>query len=558
MDDLTPLEEQLVQCVGDGGVLDLMDGQQAASEDEMSAWGADRSIRATVIRDILRGKLASDSDPRGIELRGARIDGYLDLRHIPAAVPLSLETCYLASGADFSYAELKSVDLSHCRIRGLVLRDTHVSGQLAASGATVSSAIGPALHADGLRVDGDLVLNDGFTATGVGATGTVRLLGAYVGGQLAMSGAMISNHTGPALHADGLHVDGELFLDDGFTAIGADEAGAVRLLSARVAGELAAPGATITNDTGPALYADGLQVGGELFLNDGFTASGAGATGAVRLPGARVGSQLDATGATISNDTGPALYADSLVVDSQLFLSDGFTAASGSRHAAIVLTGARVGGIFLDLTGVKHTSGRNGTLAVNGLVYAGLPEGPTVAEWLTALAHRTPSYSAQPYQQLAAATRAAGHDGDTRKVLMAQRRDQIDRRAVTAFPERTWAKATGILLGFGYQPWRALVYLLAVLAVAVTLAIVAGGHHGGLAHTTRTTSPNTACTTVEQIGVGIDLGLPLIKTNAREACTTTATRAGQIITAAGWALQALAWALATLFIAGFTGAVRKT
>jgi hypothetical protein len=26
----------------------------------------------------------------------------------------------------------------------------------------------------------------------------------------------------------------------------------------------------------------------------------------------------------------------------------------------------------------------------------------------------------------------------------------------------------------------------------------------------------------------------------------------------GWALQLLAWAFATLFIAGFTGAVRKT
>jgi hypothetical protein len=29
-------------------------------------------------------------------------------------------------------------------------------------------------------------------------------------------------------------------------------------------------------------------------------------------------------------------------------------------------------------------------------------------------------------------------------------------------------------------------------------------------------------------------------------------------TVAGWGLQLLAWAFATLFVAGFTGAVRKT
>jgi hypothetical protein len=38
-----------------------------------------------------------------------------------------------------------------------------------------------------------------------------------------------------------------------------------------------------------------------------------------------------------------------------------------------------------------------------------------------------------------------------------------------------------------------------------------------------------------------------------EALTT-----GQVVTAAGWGLQLLAWAFATLFVAGFTGAVRKT
>ncbi|MFC9687795.1 hypothetical protein ACFTSF_04600, partial [Kribbella sp. NPDC056951] len=168
MDDLTRLEARLLQCVMDGGVLDLTDGQDNVSEEEMSAWGAERSVRATVIRDILRGKLAVEADPRGIRLRGARVVGHLDTRHVTATVPLSLELCYLASGADLSDARLKPVELSGCRIKGLLLRDTHVAGHLIVAGAAICNTTGPAFYGDGLRVEGDLFLNDGFTATGAG------------------------------------------------------------------------------------------------------------------------------------------------------------------------------------------------------------------------------------------------------------------------------------------------------------------------------------------------------------------------------------------------------
>jgi hypothetical protein len=63
---------------------------------------------------------------------------------------------------------------------------------------------------------------------------------------------------------------------------------------------------------------------------------------------------------------------------------------------------------------------------------------------------------------------------------------------------------------------------------------------------------------VERIGVGLDLGLPLIKTGTRTQCDLTANPIGQRLTVAGWALQVLAWVFATLFVAGFTSAVRKT
>lgn len=141
---------------------------------------------------------------------------------------------------------------------------------------------------------------------------------------------------------------------------------------------------------------------------------------------------------------------------------------------------------------------------------------------------------------------------------MAQRRDQIHRRALTGRAERTWARFTGLTLGYGYQTWRALLGLTLVIATAVVLAVILGGR-AGLAQV-RTPPPPIpiACSWVERVGVGLDLGTPLITAGTRTRCDTTNTTTGQTLAITGWTLRTLAWAFATLFIAGFTSAVRKT
>jgi hypothetical protein len=62
-------------------------------------------------------------------------------------------------------------------------------------------------------------------------------------------------------------------------------------------------------------------------------------------------------------------------------------------------------------------------------------------------------------------------------------------------------------------------------------------------------------------GGGVRAGVPSrsrTPTGASNTCKPTNTRAGDLLTIAGWTLQALARAFATLFIAGYTSAVRKT
>jgi hypothetical protein len=154
-------------------------------------------------------------------------------------------------------------------------------------------------------------------------------------------------------------------------------------------------------------------------------------------------------------------------------------------------------------------------------------------------------------------TAPAGHDGEVRKVLMAQRQAQIDRSALTGRGERAWARLTGVTLGYGYQPWRALLGLVAVAMTAVILALTLGAH-GGIARTDPESPAATRCSAVERVGVGLDLSVPLSKIGARDHCDTTASATGQVLSVAGWGLQLLAGAFATLFVAGFTSAARKT
>jgi hypothetical protein len=67
-----------------------------------------------------------------------------------------------------------------------------------------------------------------------------------------------------------------------------------------------------------------------------------------------------------------------------------------------------------------------------------------------------------------------------------------------------------------------------------------------------------SCSLVEQIGVALNAATPLVKPDGSQACRlVTATGLGQLVTVTTWVLQLLAWAFATLFVAGFTGLVRK-
>ncbi len=623
--DLTELEQQVVNTARRGQV--AMPATTRTVEELAVTDDPELQVRADLLRELLRG-LHGDLDPLGIRIEGVRVVGELDLDQVTAVTGLNLYQCALPEGIVCRSARLSGLSLNRSLLAYLAadslrtdsslsmddatitgtgeygaiqLLDAHIGGQLNLVRTTITNTTGPALVADNLRTDSSLSMDDA-TITGTGEYGAIQLLDAHIGGQLNVVRTTITNTTGPALVADGLRTDSSLNIDDA-TITGTGEHSAIQLRDAHIGGQLNVVRTTITNTTGPALVADNLRTDGSLSMDEA-TITGTGEYGAIRLVGAHIGGELNVVRTTITNTTGPAVNADGLRTDSSLNIDDATITGTG-EHSAIRLVGAHIGGqAALLASSLDNSSGpllsmheaqvtgalllqptmvcpaghagmsRRGcsdsgrTITAQGLTYPMLRE-ISWRQWLHLLVHHTPKYWPQPFQQLAATERAAGHDNNAREVLITQQ-NELRRRTPEALGNRL-ARRRHALWGwlgrYGYRANRLVTALAVVLTLAAALSLLAGhvtthpSHHAAERvppTSAKPDNPGTPCSPVELIGLGIDRGLPLGTTGIRTHCDLdTTTGWGQTFTAALWVLQALLWGLATLAIAAYTGLVRK-
>ncbi len=216
------------------------DPAKADNDPEAGCWGADREVRADLIRWLCTDSEATKMvDPRGLRAYGAKVTGKLDLSFATIPFPLALHRCCLTSDSDFRYVKLPALYLT---------------------GTFVKS-----INMDGADVSGDIFFCRGFSAEG-----EVRLLGTQIGGDLDCSGGgTFKNPGGDALSADRINVKGGVFLRDNFSA-----EGKVRLLGAQIGSTLECNGGTFKNPGGYALTANSANIKGSVFLRDNFSAEG--------------------------------------------------------------------------------------------------------------------------------------------------------------------------------------------------------------------------------------------------------------------------------------------
>jgi hypothetical protein len=208
-------------------------------------------------------------------------------------------------------------------------------------------------------------------------------------------------------------------------------------------------------------------VAATLDCSGGFTANGT-----VRLRGARISDNLTFEGAVLNgppDSDGPSLVASlTQAVDFDLTLAR-------PPSGVVDLRGAQVSHLH------DNEHSWPDVVELDGFVYGSIKEEvagerreavgrrDSVAHRV-AWVRRSPGYSPQPYEQLASWYRKAGHDDDARRVLLAKQRH---RRRTLRPAARVWGHLLDVTVGYGYRPWLAGVWLLA-LTLLGTLAFGSG------------------------------------------------------------------------------------
>jgi hypothetical protein len=253
---LSETEKRLQRCAASGEPLNLLVG--VPEDDDVTgalAWPRDRCIRAEVLAScLLRTQDGPQAGASIVRLSGARITGRLVLTGANIARPFFLDQCYLEEVPEISDARTRSIHIVKCYLPGLDARHVNIDGQL------------------------DL--------TDTLAAGRLRLVNAYVAGELVMNGSKLINPAGWTLFAGGITVDGGLFGRHGF-----ESQGGVRLVGARLNGGIFLDHANLIATESGAFVADNMKVEGRMVC-DGMVIDGE-----VRMPGSRINGQLSWDGA---------------------------------------------------------------------------------------------------------------------------------------------------------------------------------------------------------------------------------------------------------------------
>lgn len=493
-----------------------------------------------------------------LRLIGARITGSLDLRHARFDRPLIAECCYFDEPIELVGARLAWLSLRDCAVPGfggyglrvegdldlggssmerLDLFGAQVAGRLVLNGARLGPAgDGFALSAPEAVVGGGMYCNGGFVAEG-----GVNLYGASIGASLEFSGARLESLGRHALRAPGLTVGSDLILDQGFASVGS-----IDLFAAEINGQLWLNGACLSSGTARwGLSAPLLKVRGGVYCRGGF-----GCGGGVNLFGAEIGSTLELEGATLINPGGLALRAPRLSVASDVTLSKGFAATGGIdltdaairgaldleqanlSDATVVLAGAQVGTLRGEPSDAPSAWG------LDGLTYASLDPYRSAAEALRWLRAGARTYHPQPYEQLARYYSSLGHDEQARTVQLAKQRY---RRQGLRPAAKWWGHLQDVVLGYGYRPGRALLWLVILVAVV-------SGYFA--AHPPRAVA--TPAPRFQPVIYALDLLVPVLGLGQKTAYVPTG--AGEWV---AWAGTLAGWVLATTILAAVTRVIAR-
>ncbi|MEJ2865904.1 hypothetical protein [Actinomycetospora flava] len=446
--------------------------------------------------------------PRGLEARHLNIRGDLDLSGCEAFKKVNLDQAQVGGSLYFTGAKLLGRDdvtlsAAEAAINGSMFLDSGFSsvGEVRLLGAQLGQSLelsgGQFLNAGGNALNADRILIEGgvFARRGLQAEGTLNFDLAKIAGIVNSSDSEVWNEGGTAVSFEGATVGGDMML-----RTGVELWGGLVARSCSIRGSLNLNGAKIVHPGMCAVDADNIEVDRGAFLRSGFTAEGE-----VRLLSASIGKLLSFDGGHLKNVGNNALTADHLSVDGSFhFRSEaraegrirlwGCQIAGSVEFNGSTVSAADTAAIILEQSDIKGAlrilpASLEGLVdlrsaQVNVIVDSGLsrktrtllrgcryesliPEPPRVGvrERLDWLRLDPEGYSSQPYSHLASEYQKKGYGVARRRTLIeAQKIERSRHSGIRGLVVPAWSLVLRATVGYGYQPWLAVVWLAAILS----------------------------------------------------------------------------------------------
>ncbi len=495
MTELTE-EHAVSDKAGRQRILDAIDARQVA--DFSALPDAERRLSAEFLQALISGSDDAGGGCCALRIRGAEIIGPLRPPSSAARggrVPVQFRECNFDSPVDLSGAEFLVLRFIDCTLPAFIGASLSVSADLDLSGSRFSGVSDfesdfsqvdqCAIHLNNARIGGKLSLSS-TERSRFSASGTVRLDGARIEGDLSLSGALLDGCGEAALSARSATVGRNVDLNP---AAGhrCEAIGEVVYVAAQITGDLRCEGTRISNPDGRALHCEDLKVesvvlvahpdsnlpfeargrlnfltaviGGSFFMSNARLAPGPDYTGllerggpvAINLQQARISNALafNNVGALESDAASPSL-------DDALTPVRGWFLMTGMQFDALfdnIETGWPAHG-FLDLDGatytrIRHVEGDGRTQKRIAWLRRQFPEGrpgPT-------------SFRPQPYEQLSLVLRQHGLAREANAIAVEKIRVRLAARV-----DRPWARVFPRLLMLvskhGYSTSRAIVSFL--------------------------------------------------------------------------------------------------
>ena len=522
----------------------------------------------TVSEARLNSLILDDSVFPGLDAHNLELDGNLGLRHVMCSGTVNLEGARFHHDVQLQGAHLgqrqgdaQSLVADHMTVDGSV----HCHGGLEMTGSF--SMVGARVrgtvrldHAKILRANGrepapatdaqettvafngeGMTVGREFSAHHVIAMGEVRLIDATITSTLELRGARLENPGGVALRLDRAEIFSSLYCDKGFTAngevcaIGAHVKGTAYFNDAQV-GTDTAGGKDAPNPSRShvALRLVRVAIDGDLGIWRNFTSRGK-----VILTRSIIGGELILLTTSLKGEVAADL--------------------TNTRIGVLTITGEPPAGI-LDLTKVRtdvfndnpeRWRGR-GRIVLNGLEYTSIHMDQVTLQdrylWLRRGIKETkaerggyydPGYLAQPYEQLAQAYRRIGDDHAARRLLLEKCRQRNRATPWWQWYTKIWYYMQDILVGYGYTPFRALIWLAALLLLGTGIFRYA-------VQPTWIGTPPEHFSLGDSVSYTLDLLMPVSSLSDRQIWHS-ANGAGELLASA---LVVFGWILGATVVAG--------